>query len=84
MGFIEVWSRPSFDGEKLTTWERSLRRLAYGLVLVLGFIGGKMLLIYVHKIPIRIALMATAGLMVVSVIASMLNNGPSATGDRKA
>jgi len=58
--------------------------LAYGLALVLVFIGGKMLLIDVYKIPIGTALTVTAGLIVASVIASMLSSGPSATEQRKA
>ena len=47
--------------------------LAYGLALVLVFIGFKMLLIDFYKIPIGIALMVTAGLIVASVIASMVS-----------
>ncbi|GKT25443.1 TerC family protein [Acidovorax sp. SUPP3334] len=45
--------------------------LAYGLALVLVFIGAKMLLIDVYKIPIGYALLATAGLIAGSVIASL-------------
>ena len=48
--------------------------LAYGLALVLVFIGGKMLLIDVYKIPIGIALLVTAGLIVASVIASVVSS----------
>jgi tellurite resistance protein TerC len=44
--------------------------LAYGLALVLVFIGTKMLLIDVYKIPIGIALAVTAGLIAASMIAS--------------
>ncbi|MEQ1593935.1 MAG: TerC family protein [Casimicrobium sp.] len=44
--------------------------LAYGLALVLVFIGTKMLLIDVYKIPIGIALAVTAGLIASSMIAS--------------
>ena len=47
--------------------------LAYGLALVLVFIGFKMLLIDFYKIPIGIAFMVTAGLIVASVIASMVS-----------
>jgi tellurite resistance protein TerC len=45
--------------------------LAYGLALVLVFIGTKMLLIDVYKIPIGIALGVTASLIVGSVFASL-------------
>jgi tellurite resistance protein TerC len=45
--------------------------LAYGLALVLIFIGTKMLLLDVYKIPIGIALAVTAGLIAVSMIASL-------------
>ena len=51
--------------------------LAYGLALVLVFIGGKMLLIDVYKIPIGVALLVTAGLITASVIASMVSSSPS-------
>jgi tellurite resistance protein TerC len=45
--------------------------LAYGLALVLIFIGTKMLLLDVYKIPIGIALSVTAGLIAISMIASL-------------
>ena len=58
--------------------------LAYGLALVLVFIGGKMLLIDVYKIPIGIALMVTAGLILASVLASMRSSDPKGNGTTKA
>jgi tellurite resistance protein TerC len=45
--------------------------LAYGLALVLIFIGTKMLLLDVYKIPIGIALIVTASLIAVSMFASL-------------
>lgn len=48
--------------------------LAYGLALVLVFIGGKMLLIDFYKIPIGVALVVTASLIVASVIASVVSS----------
>ena len=56
--------------------------LAYGLALVLVFIGGKMLLIDLYKIPIGVALGVTAALIAGSVIASILRTrlGPTASG----
>ncbi|TAG76637.1 MAG: TerC family protein [Burkholderiales bacterium] len=45
--------------------------LAYGLALVLIFIGTKMLLLDVYKIPIGIALGVTAGLIATSMFASL-------------
>ena len=55
--------------------------LAYGLALVLVFIGGKMLLIDVVKIPIGYALLVTAALIAASIVASLLTSrkpGPPA------
>ena len=57
--------------------------LAYGLALVLVFIGGKMLLIDLYKIPIGVALAVTAALIAGSVIASMLRTGPGPAAPRK-
>jgi tellurite resistance protein TerC len=51
--------------------------LAYGLALVLVFIGGKMLLIDFYKVPIGVALMVTAGLIVASVVASVATSRSS-------
>ena len=48
--------------------------LAYGLALVLVFIGGKMLLVDFYKVPIGVALMVTAGLIIASVIASVMTS----------
>jgi tellurite resistance protein TerC len=45
--------------------------LAYGLALVLVFIGTKMLLLDVYKIPIGIALGVTAGIIAISMFASL-------------
>jgi tellurite resistance protein TerC len=45
--------------------------LAYGLALVLVFIGAKMLLLDIYKIDIGIALAVTAGIISISMIASL-------------
>ncbi len=45
--------------------------LAYGLALVLVFIGVKMLLLDVYKIPIGAALTVTASIIAISIFASM-------------
>ena len=45
--------------------------LAYGLALVLVFIGGKMLLLDVYKIPVGIALAVTAAIIASSMLASL-------------
>ncbi len=50
--------------------------LAYGLALVLVFIGGKMLLLDVYKIPIGVALGVTAGIIAISIVASLLRSSP--------
>jgi tellurite resistance protein TerC len=55
--------------------------LAYGLALVLIFIGGKMLLIDLVKIPIGYALLVTAALIAASIVASLVTSrkpGPPA------
>lgn len=51
--------------------------LAYGLALVLVFIGTKMLLIDFYKIPIGVALSVTAGLILASVVASLYSSRKS-------
>jgi len=50
--------------------------LAYGLALVLIFIGGKMLLIDFYKIPIGYALLVTASLIAGSIILSLRSSSP--------
>lgn len=54
--------------------------LAYGLALVLVFIGAKMLMIDFYKIPIGYALLVTASLIAGSVILSLRTSGESAQG----
>ncbi|MBT9443828.1 MAG: hypothetical protein IV087_18275, partial [Acidovorax sp.] len=54
--------------------------LAYGLALVLVFIGGKMLLIDFVKIPIGYALLVTASLIAGSIFLSLRSSGESAHG----
>ena len=49
------------------------RYLHYGLSLVLVFVGAKMLLSHYFEIPTHIALVAVAGVLAISVIASMAN-----------
>lgn len=45
--------------------------LAYGLALVLVFIGSKMLLLDIYKIPVSIALAVTASIIALSMLASL-------------
>ena len=54
--------------------------LAYGLALVLVFIGAKMLMIAFYKIPIGYALLVTASLIAGSIILSLRSSGESAHG----
>ena len=49
------------------------RYLHYGLSLVLVFVGAKMLLSYYFEIPTHLALVAVAGVLAISVIASLAN-----------
>lgn len=46
--------------------------LSYGLAVVLLFIGAKMLLIDVYKIPVAMALLVTAGILATSMLLSQL------------
>lgn len=56
--------------------------LAYGLALVLVFIGSKMLLADIYKIPIGAALLVTAGLIAGAIVASMLSAKDIKTGHK--
>jgi tellurite resistance protein TerC len=44
--------------------------LHYGLAVILVFVGGKMLIVDIYKIPVEISLMLVLGILVVSVILS--------------
>jgi len=46
--------------------------LHYGLSAILVFVGAKMLLAYIYKIPVDIALGVVAGFLLISVIASII------------
>ncbi len=50
----------------------SLAYLHYGLVMILTFVGGKMLVSGFYKIPVEIALLVIAGILSLSVGASLL------------
>lgn len=52
--------------------------LHYGLSLILVFVGTKMLISDIYKVPIGIALAVIAGILIVSVIASILRPRPEA------
>ncbi len=56
------------------------RYLHYGLSLVLVFVGAKMLLSHYFEIPTHLALAAVAGVLAISVVASMANPKRKATG----
>ncbi len=58
--------------------------LHYGLSAILVFIGGKMLIADVYKIPIPLALGIVAGLLIISVIASLMRPGAGQAGGRGA
>ena len=47
--------------------------LHYGLSLVLIFVGGKMLVSHYYQIPTELALGVVAGILIISVVASMLH-----------
>jgi tellurite resistance protein TerC len=46
--------------------------LSYGLAVVLMFIGTKMLLIDIYKIPVAVSLLATAAILVISMVLSQV------------
>jgi tellurite resistance protein TerC len=46
--------------------------LRYGLGVVLGFVGIKMLLVDIYKIPIGVSLAVVAGILALSIVASLL------------
>ena len=50
--------------------------LHYGLAAILAFVGVKMLLVDVYKIPIGIALSVVAGILLLSVLASLVQRRP--------
>lgn len=52
--------------------------LHYGLSLILVFVGTKMLISDIYKVPIGIALVVIAGILIVSVVASILRPRPEA------
>jgi tellurite resistance protein TerC len=54
------------------------RFLHYGLAAILAFVGVKMLLVDVYKIPIGIALSVVAGILLLSVLASLVQRRPAA------
>jgi tellurite resistance protein TerC len=53
------------------------RFLRYGLAAILAFVGVKMLLVDVYKIPIGIALGVVAGILLLSVLASLRQRRPA-------
>jgi tellurite resistance protein TerC len=56
------------------------RYLHYGLSLVLMFVGAKMLLSHYFEIPTHLALAGVAGVLIISVVASMAHPAKKATG----
>jgi len=61
---------------------RMFRYLHYGLSIVLAFVGVKMLLAEVYKIPVALSLIVIAAILAVSVTASMVWNQASDAGAR--
>ncbi len=53
------------------------RYLHYGLALVLTFVGAKMLISHYYEIRTEYALGAVGGILLISVLASLLNPGPN-------
>lgn len=57
-----------------------LRYLRYGLAIVLGFVGTKMLLVDIYKIPIGWSLSVIAGVLTAAIVASLCR--PSSQNER--
>ncbi len=53
------------------------RYLHYGLALVLVFVGGKMLISHYYDVPTGVALAIIAGILLVSVLASLIPSNKS-------
>lgn len=53
--------------------------LHYGLAVILVFVGGKMLLTEVFKVPIIVALCVVMGVLFLSIVASLLTSPPAAS-----
>jgi len=58
----------------LATFMKLFQYLNYGLSVVLIFIGIKILLVDLYKIPINISLLVVSGVLLISIIASILQN----------
>jgi len=56
----------------LANMHEKFHLLSYGLALVLGFIGSKMLLIDVYKIPVAWSLGATASILAITMVLSLM------------
>jgi tellurite resistance protein TerC len=56
----------------LANMHEKFHLLSYGLALILGFIGTKMLLIDVYKIPVAWSLAATATILVATMVLSLM------------
>jgi tellurite resistance protein TerC len=56
----------------LVNMHEKFHLLSYGLALVLGFIGSKMLLIDVYKIPVAWSLGATASILAITMVLSLM------------
>ncbi|HEY3378006.1 MAG TPA: TerC family protein [Armatimonadota bacterium] len=52
--------------------------LSYGLAVILLFVGGKMLLTDVVKVPIAVALCVVMGVLLIAIVASLLTTAPQA------
>jgi tellurite resistance protein TerC len=48
------------------------RYLSYGLAAILVFVGAKMMVVDLYKIPIELSLVVVAGILVISIIASIV------------
>jgi tellurite resistance protein TerC len=53
--------------------------LHYGLAVILVFVGGKMLLTEVFHVPIAVALCVVMGVLLLSIVASLLTSSPASS-----
>ena len=63
-----IWAA---SGVALTAVASKFHLLSYGLAVILGFIGAKMLLIDLYKIPVPVSLGVVAAILVTTMVLSL-------------
>jgi tellurite resistance protein TerC len=60
---------------------RRLHKLRYGLVVILAFVGAKMMLAHVVTLPIWISLAVLAGIVLITAVWSLMTEPPPSKPD---